>query len=437
MCVSRFRQCTTVHAAFRLLFMLMAVPCAAVAQTAPPPGGMTLQNAIQLAISSNPALIGQQFVISAAEARRDHAALRPPLTLGADIENLLGTGNAGTTRSLETTLRLGTVIELGAKRALRITSAERAMTAASIQRDIAALDLLGKVTRRFIDNLSAQEKLEIAREHVERAEEVVAAVKVRLRAGIGSPVEEGNALVHLREMEVALLAAEADVRKSWGLLAATWGAPPDGSGQAVGDFYALPELAPFATFAAKIDANPYLARFAAERVAAAANADLARAGRTPDISVSGGVRRLEALNDQALVLGFSVPLGSAGRNAAVEREAAARIAQADYAQSAARLESMAALHGLYEDAFRARAAFVALRESALPLATQTLARAEEGFRAGRLSLFDVSTAQDQLHDIEAEVVDAAASFHHAIAEIERLTHAPIEVQSTAGQGVTP
>jgi outer membrane protein TolC len=136
-------------------------------------------------------------------------------------------------------------------------------------------------------------------------------------------------------------------------------------------------------------------------------------------------------------LGFSVPLGSAGRNAAVEREAAARIAQADYAQSAARLESMAALHGLYEDAFRARAAFVALRESALPLATQTLARAEEGFRAGRLSLFDVSTAQDQLHDIEAEVVDAAASFHHAIAEIERLTHAPIEVQSTAGQGVTP
>jgi cobalt-zinc-cadmium efflux system outer membrane protein len=311
------------------------------------------------------------------------------------------------------------------------------MNTAAIQRDIVALDLLANVAKRFIANLADQAKVEIAQEHVARARQVLESVRVRVNAGVGSPLEEGNATVHLREMEIALSAAEGNLRRSWALLAATWGAPANGTGRADGDLNALPALPDFATFAAKIEKNPQVARFAAERLAAGARARLAQANRTPDVTVSAGVRRLEALNDQALVLGFSVPLNSAGRNAAAVREADARLSQATYGETAARLESMATLFGLYEQAQQARATFSTLRESSLPVAEQTLRRAEEGFRAGRFSLFEVSAAQEQYHGTEESIVEAAETYHQAITEIERLTNEPIEIRSAASEGVTP
>ncbi len=392
----------------------------------------TLKDAITAALRSNPALTAQGYAVAAAQARRDHAGLRPPIEIGADVENVLGTRDIGAVANLEATLRLSTVLELGDKRALRVAAAERALTVASVQRDIQSLDILSTVTRRFIANLAFQEKAQIAEEHVARARQVLEAVGRRVNAGLGSPLEEGNALVHLREREIALAKAQADLRQSWGVLAATWGAPPDGAGEAGGDLYALVPLPPFAAFTAKLDANPYTARFAAERLAAEAQARAARAGRAPDVTVSAGVRRIESLNDQAMVFGFSMPLGARSRNAAAEREAEARAAQAGADESAARRDSLATLYGLYQQAEQSRAAMLSLRESILPVAEQTRTRAEDGFRSGRFSLFDVSMAQDQLHEIEEAAVDAAETYHQAIAEIERLTGTPFPL-ATPGE----
>ena len=417
-----FGRSTTV---LSVLLLLSAIPRISGAAEQPP--GMTLRQAIQEALRVNPGLSGQRFTIAEAEARRDQAGLKPPLTIGGELENVLGTGRVGATRNLEATLRLSTVIEMGDKRALRVGAADRALSAVSIQRDIQALDLLTNVTRRFIANLADQEKVVIAEEHVKLAREVLDAVRARARAGVGSPVEEGNALVHLQELEIAHKAAESDLRQSWGLLAATWAAPPDGIGRASGDLDALPDLSTFASFAGKLERNPHVARFAAERAAAEARATLARGGRTPDVTVSAGVRRLEAFNDQALVLGFSMPLGTAGRNAALEREADARAAQAGSAEAAAKVENLAVLHGLYEQAAQARSTYFTLREQTHPLAERTLTRAQEGFRAGRFSLFEVSAAQEQLHEVEEKIVDASETYHLAIAEIERLTNEPVEL----------
>ncbi len=427
---SPFGRGTTVLSA---LYLLFATISAASAADAPP--GMNLRQAVQEAIRANPALAGQRFAIEEAEARRDQASLKPPLTIGGELENALGTGRVGAVRNLEATLRLSTVIEMGDKRALRVGAADSAVSAANLLRDIQALDLLTNVTRRFIANLADQEQAVIAEEHVVRAREVLSAVRARAQAGVGSPVEEGNALVHLQELEIALKAAQSELRRSWGLLAATWAAPPDGSGRADGSLYTLADLSDFATFAGKLERNPHIARFAAERAAAEARARLARAGRSPDVTVTAGVRRLEAFNDQALVLGFSVPLGTAGRNAAAEREAEARVSFAGTTEAAAKVETLAVLHGLYEQAAHARATFLALRDDTKPLAERTLTRAQEGFRAGRFSLFEVSAAQEQLHKVEENVVTAAETYHLAIAEIERLTNEPVEL--TARQGDRP
>lgn len=435
-----FGRSTYVLSTLCVIILSVAAPTLASAADTPVPAsspGMTLPNVIQLAIRSNPTLVGQQYAIAEAVARTEQANLRPPITIGADVENVLGTRAVGAFSSVETTLRLGTVIELGSKRALRVNAANMTVTSVSLQRDIQALDLLSIVTSRFINNLAAQSKVSISTEHVERARQIVESVRTRVNAGVGSPLEEGNATVHLREMEIELGLAEVDLRRSWALLAATWGAPPDGTGRAAGDLNVLPALPEFANFVEKIERNPYVARFAAERAAAEAQARLARANRSPDITVNAGVRRLEAMNDQALVMGFSMPLNSANRNAAVERAADARVSQATYGEMAAKIDNLATIYGLYEQARQARVTFTTLREQSLPVAEQTLARAENGFRAGRFSLFEVSTAQEQFQSTKLAIVEAAETYHLAIAEIERLTNEPIEIQTDVAQGAKP
>lgn len=63
---------------------------------------------------------------------------------------------------------------------------------------------------------------------------------------------------------------------------------PDGMGRAAGDLNALPPLPEVTTFAAKIEKNPHVARFAAGRAVADKQARLARAGRSPDITSQRG-----------------------------------------------------------------------------------------------------------------------------------------------------
>src|SRR3546814_4511290 len=75
---------------------------------------------------------------------------------------------------------------------------------------------------------------------------------------------------------------------------------------------------------------------------------------TPDIDVSIGVRRLEALDDQGLVMSVSVPLGSRPRASLAIAEADAQLAAVQLRREAQRAESRQALFALYQEMRHAR-----------------------------------------------------------------------------------
>src|SRR3546814_2239282 len=79
----------------------------------------------------------------------------------------------------------------------------------------------------------------------------------------------------------------------------------------------------------------------------AARRRVAVTSATPDIDVSIGVRRLEALDDQGLVMSVSVPLGSRPRASLAIAEADAQLAAVQLRRAAQRAESRQALFALY------------------------------------------------------------------------------------------
>ncbi len=107
-------------------------------------------------------------------------------------------------------------------------------------------------------------------------------------------------------------------------------------------------LLDFEALAARLDGNPDFLRFASVARLRDAERRLARSQRRPDVEVSGGVRQLEESNDQALVMGISVPLFPGRRAAPAIAEADALRELADVERDAAPLEARTRLYGLYE-----------------------------------------------------------------------------------------
>lgn len=385
----------------------------------------TLRQALSLAAENDPRLQGETFARAAANARRDHAALRPALTLTAEAENVLGTGALSTFDDMEATLSLGTTLELGAKRARRSAVADG--EAAVVEAELAAqrLDILAEVARRFIAVLQAQENLAAARAGKELAARDGQAVGARVAAGVALGIERANADVAAAQADLAERTASSAVREAWGQLVVTWSGAPDSTGAAQGNLFAAPALPAFENLETALDRNPDIVRFISERRVREAALGLAEAQGTPDITVTAGVRRLQSVREQALVLSASVPLGAGGRAAPGAAEARAKLAALPGEERAKRNELLATLHGLRLRAVTARETIAMLDATVLPAAMRAQDQAENAFGAGRLSLLELNASRRQLLDLRRERIAAAANYHLLIIDIERLMGQPI------------
>jgi cobalt-zinc-cadmium efflux system outer membrane protein len=71
-----------------------------------------------------------------------------------------------------------------------------------------------------------------------------------------------------------------------------------------------------------------------------------------------------------------------------------------------------------------------LRKDALPQAQQALDQTQYGYERGRFSYLELATAQQDLLDLRAALIEAAADYHRELAEIERLTNEPVAADAT-------
>ncbi len=74
---------------------------------------LSLPQAVARALAHNPAIRAGDRTIVAAERQADLAGLAPPWVVGAEVENVGGSGSLAGVQAAETTLRLGRVLEPG------------------------------------------------------------------------------------------------------------------------------------------------------------------------------------------------------------------------------------------------------------------------------------------------------------------------------------
>lgn len=400
---------------------------AAAAPAIPPPDSAavvaTPEQAVDLALARAPILRSAEAGRRAALGDRVQAGLRPNPEFQFSGENIGGSGKAyAGIRGLETTYNLVQRVETGGKRQARIEASGRALALTGLDVEAVRLDLVREVVRALAGAVAGARAVEIARERVRLADEVLRATRARVEAGRDPFVQQRRAEV---ARETAAVGFERSQRES--ALAQ----------QALSVLLAVPRVEVAAARAAWFDdlgPKPDPGRAPAappgqlDRVRLdalidqrRAELDLQRRNAVPDVVVLGGVRRFrEAGGDNAFVLGLAVPLPVFDRNQGNILRAGAEVNRAEADAERGRLFLDAALADSERRLDQAWRAADSLRRTVQPAAEQAAGFAREGYTAGKFSLLEVLDAQGALSNVREQLNAALLEVQQVRADITRL-----------------
>ena len=251
---------------------------------AQPASVLTLEQAQALAASKSFAVTAAQREVDANDgAVRQAGAWRNP-ELNASVED-----TQRATRT--TTATVDFPIELGGKRAARLSVADRARELAQVELGNVRAGLRADVVRAFFGVLVAQERVALTRNSAELAARGADAVGKRVAAGKVSPVDETRARVDQANAQLEAAEATAELQSARQTLAALWGDAEPLFGAVQGDIELMPARAPVPELAKELDASPGLLTSRIEVDRRRALVDVERSKGVPDLTVSIGAKR--------------------------------------------------------------------------------------------------------------------------------------------------
>jgi cobalt-zinc-cadmium efflux system outer membrane protein len=384
-----------------------------------PVGAIELDQAIALAVERSPELAVAELDLEAAGARREQAGLRPNPDVALEFENV-DWDLPGASRS-EITVLLSQRLELGGKRGARVAHAESLANVVRWDRDLVRRDLIREVKVAFSSGLGAQERVAVAEETLALAREVAASVDQKVATGAISPVETTRARVAVARSGVDLEAARRELDLARRLLALHWGSPAPGFASLAGELDTLATIPERYSLTASLARNPDVARWGDEARARGARLRLERSLAVPDLSLGGGIRRLEESGQNTLLFGVGIPLPLFDRNQGAVREAVVAMEQASRAGTGARWRAERALIAVVTRLEIAQSAVRGLRTAVIPGAQASFDEIRRGYELGQFTYLDVLEARQSLAEARAAEIDALVDLALARAEIESLT----------------
>ncbi|CAB1275313.1 TolC family protein [Candidatus Nitrosacidococcus tergens] len=399
-----------------------------------PAGNITLSQVLTLVLMKNPVLSVFSKEIRAREAEIIQAGLLPNPELHFDSEDLANDRLRQFGDGPQIISSLSQVILLGGKRMKRVIAANLTRDLATWDYEVQRMNVLTQTSKNFTAMLNAQEKLDLAKQLMKLAEQVVYVVSKRVERGKTSPVEETKARVALSSVQVELIQAAQEFHAAKKRLAVLWGSTEPKFERAIGQLREISPIPSLEQLTQLIHQNPDLARWTTELAQRKAIVDLEKSEAIPDITVSigdvlypGPGDGNPSTNANGLAAGISIPLPVFNRNQGDILAAHHRLAKAKEAQYAARVQIVSDLSTAYQELASARAEAIILNTQTVPGAQSAFDAATRGFRLGKFDFLSVLNAQQTLFDSKAKYLQALTEYHQSIAEVERLIGDRLEV----------
>ena len=377
------------------------------------PGPLTLERALALANRHELKLQAAGLRSDAARARvADANRLRNPVLIATE-ENF-GGSLGGSHR--EATLALGQLLELGGDRAARRDAAEAEAGLAASEAGVVGREARAGTAERFIVAWSLQARAR----HLEQGElltdQAIAAAQARHRAGASPELEVLRARSRRAAQAVERRRSESELGIARRELALCWGAT-----EVTFDSLVTPRpLAPSDAGSAPAT-HPELLRATAAEALAQARIRSAEAARTPDLEISAGVRRFEAVPGTCFIVGVAWPLPLWGQAGGALQAARMELAASTAERRATEQRLTLALVAAAERVRAASALLDTLQSRVLPDRERLVGEMLRGYRDGRMNYLDLVAEQGNLLDTELQIVGAQADLWRAQWRLDQLT----------------
>ncbi|HEY3447542.1 MAG TPA: TolC family protein [Myxococcales bacterium] len=401
---------------------------------------LTLEQALGLAAQNSPALAQSRARLEEAQADAIGArsALLPKLSASASYSWLdpnrlspLGAPSGGAVPTLYSAegfagLKARQVLFDGLRSWSSLSAAQRGIDAERSAVQASALDSTLVVTQAFVRLLESQQLVQVAAQALERQRAFESLIEGQLELGKGARLDLLKAQAQRLEAERARVASE-ETRKAAAAALRRWiGLESLEDVIAAGELSApAGELAPTNLREAARASNPDLRRLAAQERQAEAQADLARGGYLPEVSLQGtyGYRFRDvggSADEWTAGFGFEWVLFDGLASHAQVAKAKARVAQLREAHRALELQIESDLQDALAAATTAAAAAVSTAKG-VEVSQEAAQAALELYSLGRATSLDVLTSQADLVRAQASQVVALGDEVIARARLARLT----------------
>ena len=373
----------------------------------------TLQSALATAEEHNRTLLAARLGRAADLAGIDVAKERP---------NPEASFEAGRDTPHEA-FSVGVPLEFGGKRARRIDVANATLARTTAEIAVQILDVRREVRLAYFELVAASTRLQVTTDLHGFAERTRDAARDRFQAGAAPRLEALQSELALATVDNEQEAARGRLEAARVDLNTLMGRSPDAPADPADGFEvgSLP-----ADLAASIAASPDIAAIDRQIDEAVAREQLARAMRTPDSTVSGGVL-FDSQPDftYGWKAGLAITIPVFTRHDAGVRVETARVVQLR-AQREARVAELTGQ--ATADAARARAArqrYLRYRDEIVPQLSTLESMAEDSYRSGQTGLAAFLQAMGSAREVRLLATDAGLEYQSALADLERAIGGPI------------
>lgn len=404
----------------------LSTASALASDTATPAEALTINEALRRTLLQSPALQSFPYQQRIADAATLQAGFTPNPQLNISLENVLGNGSSSGIKSAELTLSLSQLIELGGKKQQRLAVSQWQSQLTAQQYQLAKVDALAATMRSFLELLYQQGLQQWALDKIAIEQQALAVAAERAKAGAVPDADVARLELRVLQSRIEQRALAHEQQSLQRLLAQHWLQAPDFSSVS-GDLAKLPQLPALADVLLQLQQAPQLHYWLTQSRLAESQQQLAQALGQADLTVGAGIRRNEALNENALVLQFSMPLTLHNPNQGNILASAAATEQAELLQQQQQQQLVLQVERASQQLTALSQQLHDYQTAVMPATERVLQQMLAGYQQGLFDMTDVLAAQQDILQTRRSVLDLQYRLHLQLLELERLTGLPMVV----------
>ena len=313
---------------------------------------------------------------------------------------------------------LSQVLQIGGKRRREVLLGQAESQLAGWDYEAKRIEVATTVAGHFVAVLGAQRRVESNQRSVEYLELMRDRVATLVETGAMRTLEAHQVARQVGLARVDLQRVESGLAIARFRLAATWSNESPRFTEAVGDLEQLVSVPEIDTVIELAQSSPAIARWDAEFERGQAAVALAKSRSVPDITVGGGVRWQENVDERDYLVDVEIALPIFDRKQGEIREAQFNMARAKAAKESAEAMSRELIAEFYYQMTASRAASLTMAEEVVPPALAAVDALRRAVEVEPARLGDLLDARRDLARAEIEYTDALVEYHQALAGLE-------------------